>query len=144
MLLLVLLLMLDFVLVFVLALVLVLMFKILFMIMFMILFMMMLTRAIAHWNLMCTKIGKCCLMIMRSHSVKHLGFCVVVEYVCVVCGGMCVCVSVQAFVSVQCVRVVCLCKGVVVVCVLCDEWVSVCACSCFVWLCCHLFMCREW
>ena len=30
----------------------------------------------------------------------------------------------------------------VVVCVQCCEWVSVCVCLCFFWLCCHLFMCR--
>ena len=68
---------------------------------------------------------------------ENLGYCVVVEYVCVVCG-----VSVQALCQCNvCVWVVCLCKSVVVVCVWCCEWVSVCVCSCFVWLCCHLFMC---
>ena len=46
-------------------------------------------------------------------------------------------------VNAMCVWVVCLCKSVVVVCVWCCEWVSVCVCSCFVWLCGHLFMCSP-
>ena len=108
MLLLVLLLMLDLVLVVVFALVLVLMLMI--KILFMMMFVKMLTRSIVQRNLMCTKMEKCCLMVIfNAYTIcKNVRYCVVVECVCVV---WCVFVCVQAFVSGQCVWVVCLCKG---------------------------------
>ena len=81
----------------------------------------------------------CACFSLRTQICEHLGYCVVVENVCMVC-VWCVCKLCVSAMCV-CVWVVCLCKSVVVVCVWCCEWVSVCMCSCFVWLCGHLFMC---
>ena len=85
----------------------------------------------------CDCCGVCCACFsLRTQSVK--------SWVIVLWWSMCVWCVVCLYklcVSATCVWVVCLCKSVVVVCVWYCEWVSVCVCSCFVWLCGHLFMC---
>ena len=127
---------------FALVFVLVLMFKI----MFMIMFVMMLTRAIVHRNLRCTKVGKCCLMVIFNANT----ICKTLGLLC--CGGVCVCgvwcVSVSVSVSVSvcklCVITMCVCGS----CVCARVWWYVFSfgsgclsvCLCLVWLCCHLFM----
>ena len=91
----------------------------------------------------------CCVCFFNANTIcEHLGYCVVVEYVCVgVCG-----VSVQGFVSVQCVCGSCVCArvwwwyafGVVSGCLsVCVHVLFGCVviCSCAVWCWCSWCVC---